>query len=207
MPPRETLQREEGRQEGEEPFVEGLRDRQAVRDDLAESFLKGRRDAEAGVREVEAAPQLEELEERGEEHAAGKQRHAEPEEPLFGESRRPACLERREERPPGEEEEERHVPERDEAAEDEEGEREVGVPDVVERRRVEHLPDVEREKQVGGEDAEPVDVGPAVPFHCLTPSRARSRRSGRRYPSRPPRRRVVGAGPSGGEQPRRRPSR
>src|SRR5262249_13673725 len=65
--------------------------------------------------------------------------------------------------------EQRHVPEADEATQDEKDEGHLRIAHVVERRGVEDHADVEQQQQVGREHAEPVDVVP--PHVAVRPHR------------------------------------
>ena len=159
MSPREALERgEEPGHELEEALVEGRGDAEPLRNHLAEALLQRGRDAQAGGAQVEAAAQLDVLHDGTEADDARGERHQQPRDPLSQEAGDAARPQRRDERPAGEQEEERHVPEADEAGDDEHAHRRLGVADVEERRRVEDLGAVEDEEQPGGADAEPVDV-------------------------------------------------
>src|SRR5207244_11728982 len=83
MPPREALQpREERRQERDEALPERLGERKATRNDESKAVLEVGAHAQTRMVEVESAPQLEELEERPEQHAAGDEGDREAEDPF-----------------------------------------------------------------------------------------------------------------------------
>src|SRR4030095_16378297 len=125
--PREPVElRAEGGKDGEETLVERLGHRQTLAYDRLEAVLMRGAHAEAEIVEVEPAPELDVLDGRREQHAAGEERDGAPPHTLRHESTRPARLERGGGRPSREEEEQRHVPKTDEPAEHQERDRPLG---------------------------------------------------------------------------------
>jgi hypothetical protein len=129
--------REQRRQEGEETLVERWRHGESRRNDRPKRVVHCRRDPQPGVVEIEPAAQLEELDGGPEEDDARHEGGAEPRDPLPEVGGSAPNGERDVGRPAREREEQRHVPEADEAADDQHHERKVAVADVVEGRRIE----------------------------------------------------------------------
>ena len=174
MRPREAVEvREEGGEEGEEALVKGFRQREAVRDHGPKARLERGRCPQSRVVQVEAASQFEVLDRQSEQRRADNERNGELPNALHDEGASSPRLKGRHGRPPRQQKEEGHVPEADETAEHEHAEGQIGVADVVERRRIEDLADVEHEQEVNCQHAQPVDVGSPCRLHGFTPWRGR----------------------------------
>ncbi len=187
MRPGEAIEAGEERgEEREEALVVGRRERRRA----------GRRDRQAGA-------QLEVLDDRAEQHDAGRERQEQAVDALTEKAADASACDRAVRRPAGEHEEERHVPLVDEEGRMVERRHELAVLEVVDRQHVEDLGDVEWEEQERRADAEPVEV---VAARAVGGS---AQRSFRRDPERPDggrpgpatdssRVRLVGRGDAGG---------